>query len=154
MVSSCKHFQQAETYYLTQMVDFAHSFHDVLDCNTNDIGKVNLELEENLVVNTVEKMLEQFVLQKYTGLVKPGPLEFEAETVSLSSLNAATSIPGGPGPPSDISDRSANSDKGSDKALPAVKKESTGSDCLEEDVKTENLVNGESFLSPPISPDS
>ena len=88
--------------------------------------QVNLELEENLVVNTVEKMLEQFVLQKYTGLVKPGPMEFEAENVSLTSLNAASSIPGGPGPPSDISDRSANSDKGSDKPQSAAKKESTG----------------------------
>ena len=29
-----------------------------------------------------------------------------------------------------------------------------GSDCLEEDVKTENLDNGESVLSLPISPDS
>jgi len=125
MISSCKHFQQAETYYLTQMVDFAHSFHDVLDCNTNDIGKVNLELEEHLVVNTVEKMLEQFVLQKYTGLVKPGPMEFEAENISLTSLNAANAISGGP--PSDISDRSANSDKlvmGEKSSI--TKKESTG----------------------------
>ena len=95
MVSSCKHFQQSETIYLTQMVDLVHSLHEVLDCNTNDIGKVNLELEESLVVNTVEKMLEQFVLQKYTGLVKPGPLEFEAENISLTSLNATTAISGG-----------------------------------------------------------
>ena len=94
MLSSCKHFQQAETIFLTQMVDFVHSFHELLDINSNDIGKVNLELEENLVTNSVEKMLEQFVLQKYTGLVKPGPLDFEAETVSLTSLNAASAIPG------------------------------------------------------------
>lgn len=126
MLTSCKHFQQAETLFLTQMVDIVHSFHDLIDRNHNDVGKVNLELEENLVVNTVEKMLEQFVLQKYTGLVKPGPLEFEAETVSLSSLSGASAIPGGPGPASDISDKSANSDRGPDKAPPAVKKESTG----------------------------
>ena len=128
MMTSCKHFQQNETLFLTQMVDIVHSFHDLIDRNHNEVGKVNLELEENLVLHTVEKMLDQFVLQKYTGLVKPGPMEFEAETVSLSSLNAASSIPGGPGPPSDISDRSANSDKGSDKAgaTQAVKKESTG----------------------------
>ena len=42
-------------------------------------------------------MLEQFVLQKYTGLVKPGPLEFEAENISLTSLNATTAILGGVG---------------------------------------------------------
>merc|ERR1719153_772359 len=85
------------------MVDFVHSFHHLLDCNHNDMGKVNLELEGNLVQNTVEKMLEQFVLQKYTGLVKPG------------------------GPPSDISDRSANSDKLSiDKGSTGNKKENSG----------------------------
>jgi DNA repair ATPase RecN len=72
MLSSCKHFQQAETLYLTQMVDFVHSFHDLIDRDHNSVGKVNLELEEQLVQNTVEKMLEQFVLLKYTGLVKPG----------------------------------------------------------------------------------
>ena len=47
-----------------------------------------------MVQNTVEKMLEQFVLQKYTGLVKPGPMEFEAENISLTSLNATNAIPG------------------------------------------------------------
>jgi len=125
MISSCKHFQQSETLYLTQMVDFVHSFHHLLDCNHNDMGKVNLELEGNLVQNTVEKMLEQFVLQKYTGLVKPGPIEFEAENISLTSLNAATAISGGP--PSDISDRSANSDKLSiDKGSTGSKKENSG----------------------------
>jgi len=125
MISSCKHFQQNETLYLTQMVDFVHSFHHLLDCNHNDMGKVNLELEGNLVQNTVEKMLEQFVLQKYTGLVKPGPIEFEAENISLTSLNAATAISGGP--PSDISDRSANSDKlSTDKGPTGNKRESSG----------------------------
>eukprot|EP00092_Neocalanus_flemingeri_P030331 GFUD01032926.1.p1 GENE.GFUD01032926.1~~GFUD01032926.1.p1 ORF type:complete len:1074 (+),score=275.05 GFUD01032926.1:199-3420(+) len=126
MMSSCKHFQQNETLYLTQMVDFVHSFHDLIDCNHNDMGKVNLELEENLVQNTVEKMLEQFVLQKYTGLVKPGPIEFEAENISLTSLNAATAISGGP--PSDISDRSANSANSlsTDKGPVGSRKETSG----------------------------
>merc|ERR1712142_730189 len=115
MISSCKHFQQQETIYLTQMVDSNH----------NDIGKVNLELEGHLVQNTVEKMLEQFVLQKNTGLIKPGPIEFEAENISLTSLNATTAISGGP--PSDISDRSANSDKvSSEKGQAMAKRESTG----------------------------
>ena len=87
MLSSCKHFQQAETLYLTQvlhkfynslsivilslsqMVDFIHSFHDLVDRGHQEVGKVNLELEESVVSLPVEKMLEQFVLQKYTGLV-------------------------------------------------------------------------------------
>lgn len=132
MISSCKHFQQQETIYLTQMVDFIHSFHYLLDSNHNDIGKVNLELEGHLVQNTVEKMLEQFVLQKNTGLIKPGPIEFEAENISLTSLNATTAISGGP--PSDISDRSANSDKvSSEKGQAMAKRESTGEEVKYED---------------------
>ena len=154
MTSSCKHFQQSETIFLTQMVDFVHSYHELLDINTNEVGKVNLELEENLVVNTVEKMLEQFVLQKYSGLVKPGPMEFEAENISLTSLNATNAIPGkffldsgyivfftccliSGGPPSDISDRSANSDKvAAGEKVSVVKKESTGKDSALERYST------------------
>merc|ERR1711874_90502 len=115
MTSSCKHFQQTETLHLTQMVDFVHSLHEIMDNNQNQIGQVNLDLEENLIQNSVEKMLEQFVLLKYTGLVKPGPIEFEEETISLTSLNAISGVAGGP--PSDISDRSANSDK---QSIPSV----------------------------------
>lgn len=129
MASSCKHFQQSETLYLTQMVDFTHTLHELIDNNHNQIGQVHLELEENLVQNTVEKMLDQFVRQKYTGLIKPKPVDFEPETISLTSLNAA--IPGGP--PSDISDRSANSDKQSTPSVGTAssnsqiaKKEGTG----------------------------
>ena len=51
------------------MVDFIHSFHDLVDRGHQEVGKVNLELEESVVSLPVEKMLEQFVLQKYTGLV-------------------------------------------------------------------------------------
>ena len=54
---------------LPQMVDFIHSFHDLVDRGHQEVGKVNLELEESVVSLPVEKMLEQFVLQKYTGLV-------------------------------------------------------------------------------------
>ena len=57
-----------------------------------------------------------------------GPIEFEAENISLTSLNVATAISGGP--PSDISDRSANSDKqSSDKGSVGLKKVTSG-DCL------------------------
>jgi len=115
MASSCKNFQKAETCYLTQMMDFTHLFIESIDHSHNQVGKVNFEFEQHLVENSVEKMLETFVLQKHTGLVKPGPVEFN-EAVSIKS--------GGGGPPSDISDRSANSDKLSVTSIP--KKESTG----------------------------
>jgi len=130
MLSSCKHFQQAETLYLTQMVDFIHSFHDLLDGHHNSVGKISLELEEQLVGNTVEKLLEQFVLAKHTGLIRPASQEFEPENVSLSSLNTGAGNSGGP--PSDISDRSGNSDKASIEKGPIggsglmAKKDSTG----------------------------
>jgi hypothetical protein len=82
------------------MIDFTQTYIDNLDDNHNEIGKVNLELEQGLVQNTVEGMLEQFVLQKHTGLVKPSRIEFTEAIKSTSG-----------GPPSDISDRSGNSDR-------------------------------------------
>ena len=44
MLTSCKHFQQSETLFLTQMVDIVHSFHDLIDRNHNDVGKVSSNL--------------------------------------------------------------------------------------------------------------
>ena len=40
MQTSCKHFQQAETLFLTKMVDIVHHFHDLIDRNHIDVGKV------------------------------------------------------------------------------------------------------------------
>ena len=40
MQTSCKHFQQAETLFLTKMVDIVHNFHDLIDRNHIDVGKV------------------------------------------------------------------------------------------------------------------
>ena len=62
------------------MVDFIHSFHDLVDRGHQEVGKVNLELEESVVSLPVEKMLEQFVLQKYTGLVSSDPIFTTSKT--------------------------------------------------------------------------
>ena len=63
----------------------------------------NMELVENLVVDTTQYILEN-----------PGPVELEAENVSLSSLTE----------PESPSEASANSEKGSEQAPESVKKES------------------------------
>ena len=43
MLSSCRHFQQHETLHLTQMSDFSHSFHTLLDTGHSDVGKVRTD---------------------------------------------------------------------------------------------------------------
>ena len=112
MLSSCKHFQQAETLYLTQvlhkfynslsivilslsqMVDFIHSFHDLVDRGHQEVGKVNLELEESVVSLPVEKMLEQFVLQKYTGLVSSLRFQQSPDPIFTTSKTRIRCYPG------------------------------------------------------------
>ena len=69
------------------MVDFIHSFHDLVDRGHQEVGKVNLELEESVVSLPVEKMLEQFVLQKYTGLVSLQKLNVEASFSRTLAVN-------------------------------------------------------------------
>ena len=69
------------------MVDFIHSFHDLVDRGHQEVGKVNLELEESVVSLPVEKMLEQFVLQKYTGLVSLQKLNVEASSFRTLAVN-------------------------------------------------------------------
>ena len=77
---------------------------------------------KNNILTSIYKIHSSF---KIKNVIFSGPIEFEAENISLTSLNAATAISGGP--PSDISDRSANSDKLSiDKGSTGNKKENSG----------------------------
>ena len=74
------------------MVDFIHSFHDLVDRGHQEVGKVNLELEESVVSLPVEKMLEQFVLQKYTGLVSS--LRFQQSPDPIFTTSKTRCCPG------------------------------------------------------------
>ena len=76
------------------MVDFIHSFHDLVDRGHQEVGKVNLELEESVVSLPVEKMLEQFVLQKYTGLVSSLRFQQSPDPIFTTSKTRIRCYPG------------------------------------------------------------
>lgn len=77
MTVSCKHFQEVEEAHLRQMKEFLTAYAEALETNHDQIGKVHMEFKRRCVEMTVDKLLEQFVLNKYTGLEKPGMIDLE-----------------------------------------------------------------------------
>ncbi|XP_075219585.1 F-BAR domain only protein 2 isoform X5 [Lycorma delicatula] len=85
MSLACKHFQEVEEDHLKHMKEFLSTYADLVESNHDLIGEVHIEFKRQCMELTVEKLLEQFVLSKYTGLEKPGVMEFEEFTVSATS---------------------------------------------------------------------
>ncbi|XP_066997343.1 F-BAR domain only protein 2 isoform X3 [Anabrus simplex] len=107
MSSACKHFQDVEESHLKQMKEFLNNYAEVIQNNHELIGQVLIEFKRQCLEMTVDKLLEQFVLNKYTGLEKPGSIEFEEFCLSgLSSSSNQTP---------DSSDKTTNGDKPSKK---------------------------------------
>ncbi|XP_069693088.1 F-BAR domain only protein 2 isoform X2 [Periplaneta americana] len=107
MSLACKHFQDVEEAHVKQMKEFLHTYAEVLQNNHDLIGQVHIEFKRQCLEMTVDKLLEQFVLNKYTGLEKPGAIEFEELNMSgLASVSNQTP---------DSSDKTTNGDKPSKK---------------------------------------
>ncbi|CAG2053026.1 unnamed protein product [Timema podura] len=89
------HFQDVEEAHLNQMREFLNTYAEVLQSNHDLIGQVllvHIEFKRQCLEMTVDKLLEQFVLNKYTGLEKPG---IEWSTVWLPTSSSWSSV-GGP----------------------------------------------------------
>ncbi|XP_060844591.1 F-BAR domain only protein 2 isoform X4 [Rhopalosiphum padi] len=86
---ACKLFQEVEQSHLKQMKDFLNVYTELIETNHEEIGKVHVEFKKQCLEMTVDKLLEQFVLTKYTGLEKPENIEFEEVCLNstTSSLN-------------------------------------------------------------------
>ncbi|XP_026815771.1 F-BAR domain only protein 2 isoform X4 [Rhopalosiphum maidis] len=86
---ACKLFQEVEQSHLKQMKDFLNIYTELIETNHEEIGKVHVEFKKQCLEMTVDKLLEQFVLTKYTGLEKPENIEFEEVCLNstTSSLN-------------------------------------------------------------------
>lgn len=94
MTLACKHFQEVEESHLRQMKEFLAAYAEALESNHDQVGKVHMEFKRRCVEMTVDKLLEQFVLNKYTGLEKPGAVELEeAPTTPGLAAVAATASP-------------------------------------------------------------
>lgn len=65
-------FQEIEENHLKQMKEFLSTYIELLQNNHDMVGQVHAEFKRQFLEMTVDKLLEQFVLSKYTGLEKPG----------------------------------------------------------------------------------
>ncbi|KAM8703656.1 hypothetical protein ACLKA7_008306 [Drosophila subpalustris] len=105
MTQTCKRFQEIEEVHLRQMKEFLSTYLEMLQNNHDMVGQVHSDFKRQFVDMSVDKLLEQFVLNKYTGLEKPEMLELEFVSLSggsrlqpqqtsatASNSNSATSI--------------------------------------------------------------
>lgn len=74
MSVTCRHFQELEVTHLTQMKEFLNSYAQVVQWTHEQMGQVHSEFKRQCLEFTVDRLLEQFVLSKYTGLEKPGKM--------------------------------------------------------------------------------
>uniref|UniRef100_A0A336LYW5 CSON011071 protein n=1 Tax=Culicoides sonorensis TaxID=179676 RepID=A0A336LYW5_CULSO len=101
MTATCKRFQNIEETHLTDMKEFVKTYFEIMQYSFEMVQLAYNDFERQFSEMTVDKLLEQFVLNKYTGLEKPETIE--VDLVNLSSINEAndalnknSSIPLGP----------------------------------------------------------
>lgn len=71
---SFQRFQDIEESHLRQMREFLVTYVELIQTNQDMVGQVHQDFKRQFLDMTVDKLLEQFVLNKYTGLEKPGKL--------------------------------------------------------------------------------
>ncbi|XP_055679079.1 F-BAR domain only protein 2 isoform X10 [Lutzomyia longipalpis] len=91
MTSTCKRFQDIEEAHLKQMREFLTTYIELLQTNHDMVGQVHTEFKRQFVEMTVDKLLEQFVLNKYTGLEKPEIVELDLMNWPTSAANQSSS---------------------------------------------------------------
>ncbi|KAF7390910.1 hypothetical protein HZH66_009390 [Vespula vulgaris] len=86
MTQACRRFQDVEEAHLKQMKEFLNAYADVLQMNHEQVGQVHVDFKRQCLEMTVDKLLEQFVQSKSTGLEKPGVIEFEDVMMSIAEV--------------------------------------------------------------------
>ncbi|XP_055634515.1 F-BAR domain only protein 2 isoform X3 [Toxorhynchites rutilus septentrionalis] len=143
MAITCKRFQELEEAHLKQMKEFLSSYMEIVQNNFDQVGQVHSDLKRQFLELTVDKLLEQFVLNKYTGLEKPefieldlmnltgGSLTSNNQLLTNTSTSSATPSGGAGGGGSatvaaggSVTDSPALSTASSSQPVPIVKKES------------------------------
>ena len=59
---------------MRQMREFLVTYVELIQTNQDMVGQVHQDFKRQFLDMTVDKLLEQFVLNKYTGLEKPGEI--------------------------------------------------------------------------------
>ncbi|XP_031638381.1 F-BAR domain only protein 2 isoform X5 [Contarinia nasturtii] len=88
MSITCKRFQDIEENHLKQMKEFLSTYIELLQNNHDMVGQVHSEFKRQFLEMTVDKLLEQFVMSKYTGLEKPGSRESRDSRESRGSRDS------------------------------------------------------------------
>ncbi|XP_058825032.1 F-BAR domain only protein 2 isoform X5 [Topomyia yanbarensis] len=92
MTITCKRFQEIEEAHLKQMKEFLSSYMEIVQNNFDLVGQVHSDLKRQFLELTVDKLLEQFVLNKYTGLEKPEFIELDLVNLSGGSLTTNSQL--------------------------------------------------------------
>lgn len=75
MTQTCKHFQDVEEAHLKQMKQFVNSYADLIQSNHDLMGQVHRDFKHQCLELTVEKLLEQFLIEKYSAMEKANLVE-------------------------------------------------------------------------------
>lgn len=133
MTQTCKHFQDVEEAHLKQMKQFVNTYTDIIQNNHDLMGQVHRDFKHQCLELTVEKLLEQFLMEKYTAMEK-------ANLVELPSLPKPGSANNSISEADQISTVSNGSHKPVQPAKTAKKEQSFASKTLRS-TRTTSLLN-------------
>ena len=68
------------------MREFLVTYVELIQTNQDMVGQVHQDFKRQFLDMTVDKLLEQFVLNKYTGLEKPGENVWHVESVKRNTI--------------------------------------------------------------------
>ncbi|XP_044006840.1 F-BAR domain only protein 2 isoform X2 [Aphidius gifuensis] len=86
MTQACRRFQDGEETHLRHMKDFLNTYADILQMNHEQVGQVHIDFKRQCLDMTVDRLLEQFVQSKYTGLERPGIVVYDEVLTSIAEL--------------------------------------------------------------------
>ncbi|XP_028031900.1 F-BAR domain only protein 2 [Bombyx mandarina] len=91
MSQTCKHFQDVEEAHLKQMKQFVNVYADIIQNNHDMMGQVHRDFKHQCLELTVEKLLEQFLIEKYTSIEKAVLVELPPTLPKPGSANNSIS---------------------------------------------------------------
>lgn len=91
MTQTCKHFQDVEEAHLKQMKQFVNVYADIIQNNHDMMGQVHRDFKHQCLELTVEKLLEQFLVEKYNAIEKANLVELPPSLPKPSSANNSIS---------------------------------------------------------------
>ncbi|XP_027023805.1 F-BAR domain only protein 2 isoform X7 [Tachysurus fulvidraco] len=89
MEDTAQKFQDIEESHIVQMKEIIRSYSHLIEDTHTQIGEVQKEFVINMENTSLESLLHKLAENKGTGRERPGPIDFEECTVSLTTEGAA-----------------------------------------------------------------